>query len=140
MSGEALARAALSLVGAPFRLHGRDPASGLDCLGVLALVCAATGRTARLPTGYALRSRRVPDADRHAAMLGLRPAAGEIARGDVLLLRTAPCQLHLAIAVSAASIVHAHAGLGKVVRGPLPPTWPVLGHWRAAPAAPLEDI
>ncbi len=31
-----LAAAALNLIGTPFRLHGRDPATGLDCVGLVA--------------------------------------------------------------------------------------------------------
>ena len=33
MSAQALAEAAAALVGSRFRLHGRDPATGLDCIG-----------------------------------------------------------------------------------------------------------
>ena len=41
MSGAALAAAAESLVGTRFRLHGRDPDTGLDCVGLLAASLAA---------------------------------------------------------------------------------------------------
>lgn len=130
MSGEALASAARALVGTPFRLHGRDPRSGLDCIGVLAAAFAAIGRPARLPNGYTLRCRDVPDFGALAAGLGLEAASGAVRTGDVLMLRPGPCQLHAAIAASTETVVHAHAGLRKVVLGPLPGNWPVLGHWR----------
>lgn len=129
MTGEGLARAALALVGAPFRLHGRDPATGLDCIGVLA---AALGPDAALPNGYALRSRGEPDLSPLAEQLGLTAASGPIQPGDVLMVRPSPCQLHFAIAAAPFRIVHAHAALRRVVLSPLPDHWPILGHWRLA--------
>jgi murein DD-endopeptidase / murein LD-carboxypeptidase len=116
-------RAALTLVGAPFRLHGRDPATGLDCVGVVA---AATGRAA--PTGYTLRG---PDPDRVAPMI---EAAGlirtiEKSPGDVVLMRTGPGQLHLGVLTSG-GLVHADAGLRRVVERPGPPEWEIIGQWR----------
>ena len=59
MTGEDLARAALGLKGAPFRLHGRDPATGLDCIGLFAVAMARAGRPVALPNGYALRVQGV---------------------------------------------------------------------------------
>jgi murein DD-endopeptidase / murein LD-carboxypeptidase len=115
--------AALALVGAPFRLHGRDPATGLDCVGVIAL---ATERPA--PTGYALRG-----AD-PARVRGLIEAAGlravpDAAPGDVMLMRTGPAQLHLGV-LTARGLVHADAGLRRVVERPGRPDWEVVGQWR----------
>ncbi|WP_404482690.1 hypothetical protein [Novosphingobium sp. BL-52-GroH] len=133
MTGDGLAQAALALVGTRFRLHGRDPLSGLDCIGVLAAALAALGQRARLPNGYALRTLGLPDLSGIAAGLGMETAGGPIASGDVLMLRPSPCQLHLAIVASPRSVVHAHAGLRKVVLGPLPAHWPVAAHWRLQP-------
>lgn len=133
MTGEALARAALGLAGVPFRLHGRDPARGLDCIGVLEAAASACGHGVRLPNGYALRSRRLPGLERIAASLLLHPASGAVTAGDVLLLRPGACQHHLVIALGAGRIVHAHAGLRKVVIGALPMEWPVVRHWRPFP-------
>lgn len=132
MTGEDLARAALTLVGTPFRLHGRDPARGLDCVGVLEAAATSCGNPVRLPSGYALRSRRLRDLDRFAAHLSLLPASAPVRRGDVILLRPCPCQHHLAVALGGGRIVHAHAGLRKVVAGTLPEAWPIAGLWRPA--------
>jgi murein DD-endopeptidase / murein LD-carboxypeptidase len=114
---------ALALVGAQFRLHGRDPATGLDCVGVIAL---ATGRPA--PTGYALRGVDP------ARVRGLIEAAGlravqDAAPGDVMLMRTGPAQLHLGV-LTARGLVHADAGLRRVVERPGRPDWEILGQWR----------
>ena len=57
MTGAKLARAAMALVGCRFRLHGRDPASGLDCVGVLHAALASCGRSVSLPDTYTLRLR-----------------------------------------------------------------------------------
>lgn len=125
-----MARAAEALVGAPFRLHGRDPATGLDCIGVLAASLAACGVSAHLPGGYALRTRALPKLDEFVSGCGLLPVAGIALSGDVLLLRAGPLQFHLAIASSQARFVHAHAGLRRVIHSDLPLHWPVIAHWR----------
>lgn len=127
MTGAELASAARALVGAPFRLHGRDPRSGLDCIGVLEAAC---GTGVRLPSLYALRSRGLPAVSAIAARLGLCEVTGAIAAGDVIMVRPGPCQHHLAIATAPDRFVHAHAGLRRVVEGPIPAHWPRLYHWR----------
>jgi murein DD-endopeptidase / murein LD-carboxypeptidase len=115
--------AARRLVGSRFRLHGRDPATGLDCVGVLA---CATGLEA--PTGYALRGG---DAGRVAAVLdglGLERVAS-VGPGDVVLMRVGPGQLHLGVRTGT-GLVHADAGLRRVVERAGEPEWEVLGIWR----------
>lgn len=128
--GDMLASAAEMLVGTPFRLHGRDPATGLDCLGVLAAALAAIGRNADLPQGYTLKRRALPPLDRFAQGCGLLPASGAVVPGDVLLARVSPVQFHLAVAGHGGRIVHAHAGLRRVVAVAGPPPWPLVHHWR----------
>ncbi|MCT2399196.1 hypothetical protein [Novosphingobium mangrovi (ex Huang et al. 2023)] len=131
MTGPELARAARALVGTPFRLHGRDPGTGLDCVGVLEAACAACGTPVRLPNGYALRCRDLSLPAGLAAQAGLRETGAPVEAGHVLLMRPAPYQHHLAIATAPDRMVHAHAGLRRVVEGPIPGDWPLLGHWRA---------
>ncbi|WP_083835241.1 hypothetical protein [Novosphingobium sp. PP1Y] len=130
MTGDELARAAQELVGTRWKLHGRDPRHGLDCVGVLAVAAASCGQRGPLPNGYSLRARRIPGLDGIARQLSLRPAGGSCLPGDVLLLRPGPCQHHLAIAIGPDRFVHAHGGLRKVVCGALPEGWATLGHWR----------
>ena len=137
MTGVKLATSALALVGAPFRLHGREPATGLDCVGVLAAALAACGRAPQLPNGYVLRSRILPELRGYVVGNGLAPAGGPPAPGDVLLARAGPGQVHLLIAVGNEHFVHAHAGLRRVICGHLPANWPVLRHWRIA--TEIED-
>ena len=133
MSGKQLAGAAQALVGTPFRMHGRDPATGLDCIGVLAASLAACGRQAALPNGYALRNRRLPELGRFAADCGLVAITDQVSTGDVLLVQAGPGQFHLLVAADNGGFIHAHAGLRRVVRSAAPLDWPVIAHWRLAP-------
>jgi cell wall-associated NlpC family hydrolase len=128
-----LAHAAEALVGTRFRLHGRDRASGLDCIGVFSAAMEAIGRPVPLPNGYALRTRDpallLPSPER----LGFGEATGPLGPGDVALFSVGPAQIHLGIAASDGGIIHAHAGLRRVVKGPLGADWQIAGHWRLAP-------
>jgi cell wall-associated NlpC family hydrolase len=135
MTGVELAEAAEQLVGTAYRLHGRDPATGLDCAGLLAAAMVLAGRPVTLPSGYGLRlsdlARWLPD----PASCGLAQAAPPVRPGDVALFQPGPGQYHLAIAASdGASWIHAHAGLRRVVREPVPPAGAMLHLWHPLPA------
>jgi cell wall-associated NlpC family hydrolase len=130
VSGAELARAAECLVGTPFRLHGRDPATGLDCVGLLDAALAAMGRPAPSPKAYGVRNRDIVAALAFAPGMGLGEVSGPIHPGDVLLVRAGPLQDHLLIAASGKRFIHAHAGLRRVVATPGPIAWPILRHWR----------
>lgn len=130
MTGEQLATAARNLIGVRFRLHGRDASIGLDCLGLIGAALAACCQNAILPSGYTLRSRHRPETEVLASSLGFEPVSGPRRPGDLLMLRPDACQYHFALATGLRDIVHAHAGLGRVVEGPLPDAWPIAGHWR----------
>ena len=135
--GEALAAAALGLVGTPFRLHGRDPSVGLDCVGLVHAALAAAGRQPVPPRGYALRNLAVDHWLPLAAQSGLVPATEALRSGDVQLIALGFAQHHLVIACGAGNVVHAHAGLRRVVCQPRDPAWQVLASWRLAP--PLSE-
>ena len=133
-AGGRVAAAALGVVGAPFRLHGRDPATGLDCVGLVAWALRAGGWDGEVPTGYRLRGGGI--AAPAVLDAGLARADGG-AGGDVLLMRTGPGQLHLGVWTEAPStgsgqggLVHADAGLRRVVLRPGAVEWPVIGAWR----------
>ena len=121
-----IAARARACVGVRFRPYGRDPAFGLDCVG---LVAFATGAPA--PADYALRSGKAATAAAALRAAGLRPrGAGQASPGDILLLASAPTQLHLAVRTEA-GFVHADAGLRRVVECPGAPAMPLLGTWRS---------
>ncbi|MBN8502017.1 MAG: C40 family peptidase, partial [Sphingomonadales bacterium] len=122
-----------TLVGTPYRFHGRNAASGLDCVGLLAAAMAKTGRSITLPTGYGLRladlSTWLPD----VAQCGFADAQPPLLPGDVALFVPGPGQFHLAIAANGGGWIHAHAGLRRVVRDPQP-AGAILRCWRPLPA------
>ncbi len=130
MSGLELACAAEGFLGATFRLHGRDPLTGFDCLGLVLVAMAEIGRPAHLVLSYGLRNldperfMRLPEA------AGFAETTAPLEAGDVLLLEAGPAQLHLAIVGLEGGVVHAHAGLGRVVLTPFPLPWPVVRQWR----------
>ncbi len=135
MSGAALAEAARALVGVPYMRDGRDPATGLDCLGVVAAALAAIGHKPALPIRSTLRRRNLPDLALIASDARLLCVTGETIAGDVLLVRCGPLQWHGLVAVGEARFVHAHATLRRVVLGPADPCWSPAAHWRLPPSA-----
>ncbi|HZF95765.1 MAG TPA: peptidoglycan endopeptidase [Allosphingosinicella sp.] len=115
-------------VGARFRPQGRRIEDGLDCAGLAAFAFAA-GQAA-VPDDYSLRGGTVEMLARQLGALGFAPAPGaEFRAGDLGVFAPGPGQLHLAI-VTEATLIHADAGLRRVVERPLPPPWPLAGLWR----------
>lgn len=125
-AGAHAAAAALGCVGARFRLHGREVEHGLDCVGVAAIAARAVGCAMPVPGGYRLRGGD-PAAVAAGIDAWLARGCAEDA-GALLLVRAGPGQLHLAIRVMG-GVVHADAGLARVVRRPGALAWPLLGAW-----------
>ena len=125
-----LARAAEALVGTRFRLHGRDPATGLDCIGLLVAAMTRGGQVIAVPTGYPLRLHNLAQWLPDPAACGFTEAHEPFRVGDVVMLQPGPAQFHLAIADRALGWVHAHAGLRRVVREAALPAGLITAHWR----------
>jgi cell wall-associated NlpC family hydrolase len=126
----AIVAAVRSCVGTRFRPQGRTPGLGLDCVGVLLVAAAAAGVAVDTLPAYRLGGD-LPDAPDLAAVLaghGCRPVAQALP-GDVLVIAPAARQRHFGI-VTTSGIVHAHAGLNRVVEGPIDPAWVIIGAWR----------
>lgn len=124
MGDETVTRAR-ALVGTRFRLHGRDPATGLDCVGLI--VCVYPAITTP-PEGYALRGGT---AEGFAAMFianGMKQREGDPHAGDILLLRPSAAQYHLGV-WSGTSLIHADAVLRRVVETPGALSWPLVSGW-----------
>lgn len=128
--GLRLAAEAQALVGSRFRLHGRDPGTGLDCVGLVLCALRRAGLVVPEVAGYALRQTDLSGLVAQAGSFWLEPAAGKARPGDVLLVRPGPAQAHLIIVAGDGGMVHAHAGLARVVRQAARPDWPILAHWR----------
>lgn len=131
--GERLASAAARFIGVRFRLHGRTPEQGLDCIGLLAASLGAIGKPCAAPKGYGLRNTHIDQWLGLAARSGLVRTDGPILTGDVILMRPGPNQHHILIAENAAHFIHAHAGLRRVVRQPFPAFDTVSAQWRVIP-------
>ncbi len=114
-------------IGTPFRLHGRDPAHGVDCVGLVALLY---GRINDAPIGYSMRNaqgaRWLIEMDRFAA----RRTDGLMAPGDIVLMHVGPAQYHLGI-WTGDGLIHADAGLRHVVETPGDIPWDVIAVWHA---------
>jgi murein DD-endopeptidase / murein LD-carboxypeptidase len=115
---------ARSCIGTRFLLHGRDPLHGLDCVG---LVEFARGVAGDAPTGYDMRNSQQQRWTRLLDQLFIRRKA-EPAAGDILLLNAGPAQFHLGI-WTGNGLIHADAGLRRVVETPGPVHFPLIGIW-----------
>lgn len=118
------------MIGVPFKLHGRNPAIGLDCVGLLIASLEAIGIRANRPFGYGLRNISINKWMPYAGQWGLRDVSGPVKAGDILLISPGPRQHHIQIADSCQSVIHAHAGLRRVVRQPVSRDLPPQAHWR----------
>jgi murein DD-endopeptidase / murein LD-carboxypeptidase len=124
----AIVAAVRAAVGTSFRPQGRTPGLALDCVGVALLAARAAGVDPGIPPAYAIGGDNKGRVEPMLAALGL-VAVTTAAPGDLLLIAPSPRHRHLAV-VTPTGVVHAHAGLGCVVEGPLDPAWTVIGVWR----------
>lgn len=123
-SEAAVVARAQALVGIRFRPKGRSADSGFDCIGLAAVAAGI----ACVPSGYALRGGSLKRIVAELRLAGFGPGTS-MEPGDVLVLRAGPEQLHFGI-WTGDGLVHADAGLRRVVERPGRPPWPVLGIWR----------
>ncbi len=126
----AFALAAEQLVGTRFRLRGRRAKTGIDCVGLVLLALRNSGRTVPDVTGYGLRNHDYSFLSGIADAAGFETVDSKIAMGDVLVVTPGPAQRHLLIASARHHFIHAHAGIGKVVRMPGPVSWPITNIYR----------
>lgn len=119
--------AARAGVGTRFRAQGRTIGLGLDCVGVALLAAAGAGVALGPVPAYALGG--LHDGLLAATLIALGCRRVRRARpGDLVEYALAPGHRHLAL-ISDRGIIHAHAGLGRVVEGPAPAEWPVAAVW-----------
>ncbi|MBO6767072.1 MAG: C40 family peptidase [Erythrobacter sp.] len=131
--GGEIASAAETLIGTRFRLHGRNPETGLDCIGLVGQALESCGRLVHYPQGYKLRNIDIARWLEFAGANGLRDCAGPAERGHILLTQPGPAQHHLLIALGGGQFVHAHAGLRRVVSQRISLIRPPLAQWRFEP-------
>ena len=117
---------AQSALGARFALNGASIEGGFDCVGLTAFCYGLDPAT--LPRRMGL-GRAAPTVWHEAlAKAGFIPTI--IAQiGDLLLLDCGRGRWHLAIAVER-GLIHAHAGLGRVVQAATPAPMTLLARYR----------
>ncbi|MET0240643.1 MAG: peptidoglycan endopeptidase [Sphingobium sp.] len=126
--GDAIAAAALALVGVPFRLHGRCAQMGVDCVGLALLALRRAGLNVPEPPPYRLRAGDAPMLPRWMHEAGFVAVGGRCV-GDLVAVRVGALQPHLMVDGGDVA-VHAHAAIGRVVAMPMPGEWPELSRWR----------
>ncbi|MBJ7442367.1 MAG: C40 family peptidase [Sphingopyxis sp.] len=117
------------LVGARFRPQGYDPATGLDCVGLVWAAYAAAGRRLVRPRDYPLRGWSEERIVAGLRCAGFGPAEDASQSGDVALVTLAAGQFHLVL-MGRDRCVHAHAGLRRVVESPLDAMLLAAPRWR----------
>jgi cell wall-associated NlpC family hydrolase len=126
---------AQDLIGVPFRLHGRDPASGLDCVGLIVAAYRQAGFPVNgVPERYRLCGPELAAARDWLRACGAMPVSDAVKAGDIALTdlgEGARRQLHLLL-LGPGGAIHAHAGLRRVVWTPIVPGV-LVGRWRVCP-------
>ncbi len=117
------------MVGAPFRPQGRDPATGLDCAGLVWAAYAAAGRRLVRPVGYPLRGWPRERIEARLIAAGFGPIGAIPREGDVALIAYPAGQFHLGL-LGPETWIHAHAGLRCVVEAPLDAPARAAVRWR----------
>jgi lipoprotein Spr len=130
---EPIVARARACIGVRFKAQGRGR-DGLDCIG---LVAAALGLR-DVPANYALRGGSSEALAEGLRATGLCRVRGPQA-GDVLVMRSGPGQLHLGI-WTGDGLVHADAGLRRVVERPGPAPWQTISVWRRLSDAKAPPI
>lgn len=117
------------MVGVRFRPQGYDPATGLDCVGLVWAAYAAAGCRLVRPVGYPMRGWSRERIEAALAAAGFVAALGNARAGDVALIAHPARQYHLAL-LGAETFVHAHAGLRRVAETPLDAAARAAARWR----------
>lgn len=127
--------AARAMAGVRFRVQGHDPATGLDCVGLVWAAYAAAGVRLARPAAYPLRGWARERVEAALATAGFLPVAGAGRDGDVVLIALAARQFHLGL-IGMGRIVHAHAGLRRVVEMPAGDLGGAVTLWRLGGCPP----
>jgi lipoprotein Spr len=122
--------AARECLGTRFRIQGRTPGLGLDCVGVGLHAAAAIGIKLPDVRDYTLSGDDQPLLDAVLASAGCLPLApDDSSPGDFLVFMPRPRQRHLAVRTSA-GMIHADIRRRAVLEAPLPSDWLLAGVWR----------
>lgn len=126
------------MLGVPFRVQGSDPATGVDCVGLVWAAYAAAGLRLARPRNYPLRGWARARVEAALMAAGFGPVAGNARDGDVALIAFAAGQFHLGL-IGPGSLVHAHAGLRRVVEAPFDSKAEGAARWGLRCGPPRRD-
>ena len=126
------------MVGVPFRAQGGDPATGVDCVGLVWAAYAAAGQRLVRPRDYPLRGWARARVEAALAAAGFVAVEAEARDGDVALITLAAGQFHLGL-IGPGRLVHAHAGLRRVVETPFDSRAEGAALWRLRCCPPRCD-
>ncbi|MCW3798628.1 peptidoglycan endopeptidase [Sphingomonas sp. BN140010] len=122
----ALERAS-DLIGTRFRLQGRHPDVGLDCVGVILHSYDLDAEA--YPANYGLRGHGLASLDQAFAEHFRRIPRPAMRAGDALVFRCNVNRLHLALHAGD-RLIEANALVGRVVERPFPAEWPLIRVYR----------
>lgn len=125
-AAQIVARARM-LIGTRFRPQGRDPSTGLDCVGVI--LRAFEIEPSEVRRNYRIRGQHLREIHSEASRRLARISVEQRQPGDLLCFELADDQLHLGVECGT-SFIHADAGLRRVVETPGPARWPLVGVFR----------
>lgn len=125
-ASELIVARARALVGVAFRAQGRDPARGVDCIGLASIAFGVPGVPSDYLLSGAMQGERLKTALKRDFRRITRPQRRP---GDLLLLRAAFEQWHLAV-LTEGGFVHADARRRMVVETPGVPAWPIAAVYR----------
>jgi cell wall-associated NlpC family hydrolase len=121
--------AARAMVGVRFRFQGCDPATGLDCVGLVWAAYAEAGVRLARPGGYPLRGWARERVETALIAAGFAPAECAGQAGDVALVALPAGQFHVGL-IGTDNWIHAHAGLRRVVEAPVDAAVRAAPRWR----------
>lgn len=119
---------ARSLVGVKFRPQGRDPATGLDCVGVLLWTFGIAPELVR--RNYRIRGAHRSEIEETIRRWFAPVDRGQLRPGEVALFTIGASQSHLAITCGG-TLIHADARLRKVVEAPMRAAWALTAAFRS---------
>src|SRR3546814_11724029 len=121
------------MVGVRFRPQGKDPVTGLDCVGLVWAAYAAAGRRLVRPANYPLRGWGLERIEGALAVADFVRADDAMRVGDVALIGHPAGQYHLGM-IGHATFIHAHPGRPPVVAPHLDTPVSAAARWRVAAA------
>ena len=112
----------------PFRHQGRDPATGIDCIGLLVLACRDAGRLDKVEMDFTGYSRDPHDGllEQHLERV-FGPPVDDMRPGDIVALKYGGPIRHVGIVgdylYGGLSLIHTDSRLGRVTEHRIDERW-----------------